>query len=328
MLVGMIKSLVKRLPHPVLCRLYHHVHFREQSARAAAAAASVGLPLLDSVDLSLWKTSDTLFILGSAWSINEISDERWQVIEKHDSVGINFWPAHPFVPRVFQFENIAYDNQPVMYDALRGLLERRSEAYVNTLKIITEVNPIELRQTVFELPEGIKKNLYVGFSMPVVARNEDELRAGIQYMHSIGAFSPHRRVAWLFKYGGSVIAMMTLAVLMGYRRIILCGVDLNSQNYFYHHRGRYPEYADWEFVPRKDAHLTTRRLPWGVPAQSAVHLFKELVLDPAQIELFVESHNSTLYPQVPLAPQSLFEFLATARHRMSSTLAGIKSGVL
>ena len=77
-----------------------------------------------------------------------------------------------------------------MYDALQKLLEHRSEAYANTLKIITEVNPTGQRQTIFELPEGIKKNLYVGFSMPVVARNELELRAGIRYFHSIGAFSP------------------------------------------------------------------------------------------------------------------------------------------
>jgi hypothetical protein len=321
-LVEMIKSLAKSLPHPVLCRLYHRAHFRERSAGAAAAASRAGLPLLDSVDLSLWKTSDTLFILGSAWSINEISDERWQVIGKHDSVGINFWPAHPFVPRFFQFEDITYDYHPVMYDAFRALLERRSEAYANTLKIITEVNPIGLRQTVFELPEGMKKNLYVGFSMPVVARNEEELRAGIQYMHAIGAFSPRANVAWLFKYGGSVIAMMTLAVLMGYKRIVLCGVDLNKQDYFYQHRERYPECTDWEFVSRKEAHLTTRRLPWLVPAQSAIYIFKELILDPEDIELFVESRVSTLYPRVPLAYQSLFEELAhqgvPSRHSVPS----------
>jgi len=40
------------------------------------------------------------------------------------------------------------------------------------LKIITELAPIDLRQTLFELPEGMKKNLYVGFSMPVVASND------------------------------------------------------------------------------------------------------------------------------------------------------------
>ena len=305
-----IVSLAKHLPHPLLCRLYHHTRLREEAGRAAKAAALARLPLLERLDLSSWKTSDTLFVLGSASSINEISDERWQIIGKHDSVGINFWPAHPFIPRFFHFENIDFDVQPVMYDALQKLLERRSEDYAKTLKIITEVNSTGQRQTIFDLPEGMKKNLYVGFSMPVVARNEEELRYGIQYFRSIGAFSPHARFAWLFKYGGSVIAMMTLGVLMGYRRIVLCGVDLNKQDYFYQAPELYPECAGWEFVSRNEAHLTTRRLPWLVPAQSAVHIFKEYVLDPENIELFVESRVSTLYPRVPLASPSLFEELA------------------
>jgi hypothetical protein len=303
----MISSLAKRLPHPLLCRLYHHVHVREEAARTIEAASRAGLALLESLDLSRIKTSDTLFVLGTAWSINEIPDERWRIIGKHDSIGINFWPAHPFVPRFFHFENTVHDCQPAAYDALRLLLERRSDAYANTVKIVTEVKSVGLRQAVFELPEGIKKNLYIGFSMPVVARNEEELHAGIRYMGSLGAFTPRTNVSWLFKYAGSVIAMMTLASIMGYRRIVLCGVDLNKQETFYHHRERYPECADWDFISRKEAHLTTRRLPWQVPAQSAVRIFKELVLDPAGIELFVENRVSTLYPQVPLAPQSLFE---------------------
>jgi hypothetical protein len=318
----MIRSLAKQLPHPLLCRLYHHTRLRKESTRATRAAVLAGLPLLETVDLPSLRTSDTLFILGSAWSINDISDQRWQTIGRHDSVGINFWPAHPFVPRFFHFEDIAYDDQPVMYEAFQKLLELRSEDYGNTFKIITEVSSVGGRRTIFELPAGMKKNLYVGFSMPVVARNEEEFTAGVEYMQSIGAFSPHAGVGWLFKYGGSVIAMMTLAVLMGYKRIILCGVDLNKQDYFYQHRERYPEYADWEFVSRNEAHLTTRRLPWLVPAQSAIYIFKEQVLDPSKIELFVESRVSTLYPRVPLAPQSLFEELANqdapSRHSASS----------
>jgi hypothetical protein len=308
--VGMIKSLAKQLPHPFLCRLYHQVHLREESSRAAKAASRTGLPLLKSLDLRRLRTSETLFILGSAWSINDISDERWRIISQHDSVGFNFWLAHPFVPRMFVFESAAYNDHPVMYDAFRPLLERRAGVYANTMKIITDVRPLGPRQMIFELPEGIKENLYVGYTTPVIARNEEELEAGIRYMRSIGAFTPGPGVAWLFKYGGSVIAMMSLAVLMGHKRIILCGIDLGKQDYFYHHRERYPDYAGWEFAPRKDNHLTTRRLEWMVPAHSVIRIYKQQVLDPAGIELFVESRASTLYPGIPLATDSVFEELA------------------
>jgi hypothetical protein len=304
-----IRSLAAHLPHPLLCRLYHHVRLREESSRAVRVAGLANLPLLETLDLRSLRGSDTLFVLGSAWSINDIPDEKWNIIAQHDSIGLNFWPAHPFVPRFFHFENLSYEYQPVLFDAFRLLMERRSAAYANTVKIVTNLAPVGTRQIVFELPEGMKNNLYVGFELPVVARNEQELRTGIRYIRSIGAFSPHAHVAWLFKYGGSVVAAMTIAVLIGYKRIILCGVDLNRQDYFYQLRERYPEYAGWEFVPRSEAHLTTRRLPWLVPAQSAVYSLKEIILDPAGIELFVESRASTLYPRVPLASQALFEEL-------------------
>lgn len=305
----MIKSIAKRLPHAVLSRLYHHVHLREEARLAATAASQFDLPLLKSLDLPRLRTSETLFILGSAWSINDISEEKWRIIARHDSVGFNFWPVHSFVPRIFVFESVRYDDHPFMYDALRTLLERRSDAYKNTVKIITDVRPLGPRQMISDLPDGIRKNLYAGYTTPVIARNEKELDAGIRYMHAAGAFAPNFNQGWLFKYGGSVTAMMSLGIHMGYERIVLCGIDLGKQDYFYHHE-RYPECSGWEFTPRKENHLTTRRLPWMVPAQEVVHIFKQVVLDPAGIELFVESPASTLYPRVPLASDSLFEELA------------------
>src|SRR5277367_6231679 len=111
----MFKSFAKQLPHPLLCRLYHHVHLREEETRAVKAASRAGLPLLESLNLQRCKTSETLFVLGSAWSINDISDERWQIIGRHDTIGFNFWPAHPFIPRFYVFESLAYHDLSVAY---------------------------------------------------------------------------------------------------------------------------------------------------------------------------------------------------------------------
>ncbi|HYK35227.1 hypothetical protein [Alloacidobacterium sp.] len=124
----MLNSLAKRLPHPLLYRLYHHKRLREESAREAKAAVLGGLPLLETLNLPSLRTSDTLFVLGSAWSINSISDKRWQIIARHDSVGINFWPVHPFLPRFYHFESIAFENQPIMFQAFQQMAQRKSEA--------------------------------------------------------------------------------------------------------------------------------------------------------------------------------------------------------
>jgi hypothetical protein len=270
--------------------------------------------LLHELQLSSLKTSDTVFILGSGWSINEIPDERWDIIGRHDTIGFNFWPVHPFVPRIFVFESIDRDVQQDLYQAFLGVIERRAGDYERTVKIVTDSHSQSKRQIVHELPASFCKDLYVGYTAPVTARSRIELEEGMHYLRASGIFEPSDRTDWLFKYGGSVIAMMSLAVRMNYKRIVLCGIDLGKQDYFYHHRERYPESADWEFVPRKDIHLTARRLPWMVPAQEAICAFRHIVLEPGGIQLFVENRSSTLFPQIPEASQETWAALAARQH--------------
>lgn len=312
----MLKSIAKRLPHALLMRLYHSYYLRGQAALARDLARVARLPMLDELDLNTLRTSDTVFILGSGWSINEIPNERWQIIGRHDTIGFNFWPVHSFVPRIFIFENLRTGVQRDLYKAFRGLIESRANDYRHTVKIATEPHPQSQRQLLYELPEEFCENLYVGYTAPLIARDEKELATGIRYLESRGTFAPSNHIRWLFKYGGSVIAMLSLAARMNYRRMVLCGIDLGRQEYFYQCRRRYPDSVDWEFAPRGDIHLTTRRLPWMVPAQQVIYQFKRLVLDPAGIELFVENRSSTLYPVVPAASQHLFEQLAASPNRM------------
>lgn len=310
----MIKSLIKQLPHPLLLRLYHAYYLRQQRALSVALARATNLPLLQELQLSSLKTSDTVFILGSGWSINEIPAERWDIIGRHDTIGFNFWPVHPFVPCIFVFESICPDVQQDLYQAFVGIIERRARDYERTLKIVTDPHSQSQRQIVHELPPAFRKNLYVGYTAPVTARSRAELEDGMRYLRANRVFDPGDRIEWLFKYGGSVIAMLSLAVRMNYKRIVLCGIDLGKQDYFYHHRERYPESADWEFVPRKDIHLTARSLPWMVPAQEAISAFKQLVLDPAGVKLFLENRSSTLFPRIPEASREIWAGLDNRTH--------------
>lgn len=308
----MLKSLAKRLPHPWLMRLHHHYDLKRKSAVARLASERTGLPLLDTLELPPLKTSDTVFVLGSGWSINGISDRQWEVIGRHDTIALNFWPVHRFVPRIYLFESIdRAEGYEFMFDTFQGLLRRCAGDYRNVIKVLSEVQPPGPRQLVFEIPESFRPNLYIGYSNYMVVRNERELIAGIRYLRRQGIFEPGNHVPWNFKNGGSVTAAISLAARMNYRRIVLCGIDLGKAEYFYHDTERYPEACNWEFVPRTQVHGAARRFKWGLPAQEVIYLFKREVLDPAGIELFVENRSSTLFPRVPQAPPSLFEGLAS-----------------
>src|ERR1039458_7387443 len=135
----MLRALAKRLPHPLLMRLHHRYQLRVQSALARRVADRTGLPLLEKLDLSQIKTSDTVFVLGSGASINEILDRRWEVIGRHDTIALNFWPVHPFVPRIYLFENVdRAEGYETMFDVLQQLLCRRAVDYRNVVKIRSE----------------------------------------------------------------------------------------------------------------------------------------------------------------------------------------------
>ena len=277
----MLKALAKNLPHPLLLRLYHRYELHRQSTLARIVSDRVGLPLLETLDLSQVKTSDTVFVLGSGWSINDISDRRWEIIARHDTIALNFWPLHSLVPRIYLFENVnREEGYELMFDTLQQLLCQQAGNYQNVIKIISELRPLGPRQLVLEIPESFRPNLYLGRSTAIVARSEQEFIAGMRYLRRTGIFDPGNHIAWHFKYGSSVIAALSLAVRMHYRRIVLCGIDLGNADYFYHDATRYPEASAWEFMSRTEPQVTAVRLAWRLSAQDVIHHFKQEVLDP------------------------------------------------
>ena len=302
-----LKEFAKTLPHPLLMRLVYERLVRQKSALARALATKEGLSNAEMLDLRQYKTSDTVFLLGSGSSINQISDRQWSVIKQHDTIGFNFWPVHSFVPRIFVFESVAEVRQKILFSKFLSLLNSRAKAYAHVPKIVTEAKKLELRQIATELTPEFKKNLYVGYTVSIVARKESELEQGLKFLAGKDYFAPDYKAGRLFKYGGSVIAMISLALKMNYRRIVLCGIDLGDAHYFYQDAARHPSTADWEFIPKTDVHLTARKLPWMIPAQEVIYTFKRVILDPKGVEIFVLNRNSTLFPRVPVLPDEFFD---------------------
>jgi len=100
--------------------------------------------------------------------------------------------------------------------------------------------------------------------------------------------------------------MITLSVRMNYRRIVLCGIDMGNQVYFFQDPSHFPQHAHLEFVPRNRQHFTAIGLTWMVPMQVVVATLMREVLDPGGIELYLENSNSVLANLVPTIPDIAF----------------------
>jgi len=300
-----LKDLIKQLPHPLFLRLFYFQYFFRERRLADAARRRAQLPLLTAEALYQAKRSEVLFILGGSPSINQIPEARWEVMAKHDTAALNFWPLHPFVPRMYFFESIEADLDRPRYEFLLGALQARAADYQQTIKVATEIHR-RGRQTIDALPEAFRKNLYVAHSMPAPARNLRELAYAFGYLRARGFFHPHKNYSRLVKYASSLSALLLLGARMGYRRMVLCGIDLRTQEYFFQEPARFPQYAHLEFIPRWQPHDTNTSLEWRLPAAEVVQQIDRQFLKPAGINLYLENSDSALWPDIPLAPDWLW----------------------
>ncbi|MFB3813277.1 MAG: hypothetical protein ACE14L_04125 [Terriglobales bacterium] len=300
----MVKNAVRdRLPFPLLIRLYYFsLRFRYYPVYEASRRR-LGAPLLDSMDLWRYKTSDTLFVLGSGPSINRISAQRWEAIARHDSVGFNFWPYHRFVPTFYFFES---GRNHAQGEAYHKMAAARAEEYRNVPKVLMDLCHPGY-QYVYDLPAGWRENLYVAYTIPAIARTDEEFGYVVRLLKKRGAFAPESRIRYLLKHCATLSTLVTLGAKLQYKRIVLCGVDLTTNEYYYQDPELYPESKDVELVPRARKHATLTRYCWGnTPIDVVLEELRRQVLEPAGIELYLEHDGSALYPRIPRAPEWVF----------------------
>lgn len=305
------RLLIRALPYPVFIRLFGLLQRRVVWRQYERMLRWTNMRPLTHAGLAEAKTSDTLFILGSGPSINAITAERWKRIAEHDTAAMNFWLIHPFVPKFYFYEEIVRNDSPEMHSAFVQLAHARCHDYTSTIKVASEVHWTEAEMTK-SLPEQWGWNLFAALPVNIAARNETQLRYALDYLWQRGYFARSARFRSLVKYGSSLSMLLAFAVRMGYRNVVLCGIDLKTGAYFYQDPELYPETRSLSFIDPKQKHLTYQRGPWLVPMDGVVKEMGAAVLEPAGVNLFVENRSSALWPEIPEAPEAIFSPRAAA----------------
>ena len=286
----------------LLYRRHQHVRFYRRFYEAHSITP------LSSLNPQKYKHSDTIFILGSGASINNITARQWSVINKHDSLGFNFWPFHEFVPTYYMFEFFNRDFQKI--DQLMSLLSLKSPHYRDTPIIAKDLHnfsdseklhllnliPAELRTKTFSAIDFLR------ISSPSIG----SLERSLTYLKFFGVFSrKHNHCEYLLNnYTGSLLPITYLCYKYGYKNIVLCGVDLNNNRYFYE-RMRETYLRKGVEMPETPAgrngnHMTndnTRKN--ALPIAEILRIFNEQVYRAANINLYVAFKSSALHPALP-----------------------------
>ncbi len=183
------------------------------------------------LNLEKYKRSDTVFILGSGASINDIDTQQWAHIGQHDTIGFNNWTLHPFIPTYYFFEPTSRKNafQIKMNDQIYHNLKSRMTDYQHTAVIFHYLERYYFDQEVTSYFSE-KENLFFQAPVNLPGKTIDELHLAYKTAFALGYFddisqSVYRR--------GSVAKIIHFAIAAGYKNIVLLGVDLNTSPYFF-----------------------------------------------------------------------------------------------
>lgn len=234
------------------------------------------------------RKSDTLFILGSGKTINEIPLENWNTIKnKYDSIGFNFWQMHKHVPDLYVFEPMINNRLPTFIENFNKI----ESDYKNVPIYVKDYTNIKLnKELINSWPKKLKDNLIplkvYQFSSKDISKTIRVLKKSINKHKNGKSYDVYPQVKV------SVNLMIAFGIILGFRKIVFCGIDLNSTDYF------------WEFdnelirdnltlpsnfhKPGSKMHRTMSR---GVPISEYIYSICDEFDD---IEFFTSSENSLL----------------------------------
>ena len=190
--------------------------------------------IIDFKSLKENKKTDKLFIFGSGASIKEIDDEAWKKINAYDSLGFN---------GTFRLEKVDFN-----YHILRagnespnidGNFLNDEITYAKYIMTIINKN-IYLKKTIFLFSRGISQhfpNLLLGYKF----WNKNNLI----YRYNTNKFDKYPKgniSRGLIHRIGTLMDAITFGYHMGYKEIILVGIDLYNNEYFWTEKNKTTRY--------------------------------------------------------------------------------------
>ena len=176
---------------------------------------------LSETELKSTRRSNRVFIFGSGYSLNDISQEQWRHIAQYDTIGFNAFVYQKWIPVNYHLIRgwgegaSVYANWKAMASDLGGLIES-NPFYENTVFIYQSDLIGQVSHSLLQfrcLPRHAK-------IFPYKTNREDklpdrDLKQGL--LHQVGTLSD----------------AIHFAFCLGWREIVLVGVDLYDTRYFW-----------------------------------------------------------------------------------------------
>jgi hypothetical protein len=184
----------------------------------AARRRLAELPVIHEAALRARRHSDRVFVFGSGASLNEIAAEEWERIAAHDTFGFNWFVHQRFVRCDLHLVRQISDS------AHPDVLRPQIEEYFGLLAAAREFDDAVLLLQHEPRARGANEALRMG-AVPPRPVLPFRTRAGPE---------PSPSFAEGLAHGSSTLFdAVNAAALLGWREIVLVGVDLYDRRYFW-----------------------------------------------------------------------------------------------
>jgi hypothetical protein len=236
--------------------------------------------ILDEQELLGTRKSDTVFIFGSGASLNEIDAREWAAMSRHDTIGFNWFVRQNFIRCDYHVirEIGSTDVDPMVW---RPLITEYFQLLAGNPRF---VDTVLLVQTGFRATNGNRaiglglippsRRIVLWRSLRDRAEPSPSLHEGLAHGH------------------GTLQECVNFAYLMGWRKIVLAGIDLYDRGYFWLPPGQ---------PGRGDASTAEPHRTASTGVVDALGQWRQRFLADG-VELFVQNPRSLLARTLPVWP--------------------------
>lgn len=202
------------------------------------------------------KKSDTIVIYGTGSSINRIKKNEWKKLRKFNSISLGHFAEHAYkkkididiahIKEIGAWGDIVNDSQ----------LENMKEVvnYVEGCQKLKNYN-----KTIFLVQSGIpgKCSNFMIDNLLFKFKSNIAFYKNSQILNNINKFTGNK--SFLNGYCGSLSIVITFAIKLGWKNIILAGVDLVDNRYFYLKKNQTPQWNSKRKIKVNDPHSMKKR---------------------------------------------------------------------
>lgn len=252
------------------------------------------------------KSSNTIFVMGSGYSINSISEKGWKVIEQNDSFGFNTWILHPHIPTYYGLEVPLFEDY---FNAIINRFNEKKDLYRETPLFIQYQHFLK---TVYSLEKLQLANEKIYYFAPYTFHTTNKKLLQKAISNFLDQKNPN--LGNVIHYAGSLSYVIMMSYIMGYKEIVLMGIDLNDPRYWFMKDGIDKQAKAFAEMHQKYTNITGRSKQGGkhatidrkftslygsLPIDEYLKILKK-ELNKRGVKLYIGNEKSKLFPLLPL----------------------------